>query len=151
MAKLCQSLIPSGTYAVTSSSIVQSQSFNCNRKYLSRFIALVGLPFLNFILSCHSELLANLLEVRVESFASTMRKQNYKPIFNEKEWFRAGAGSIPGLVVMRWDVQSGGHGLESQYRILTEHFSHWFVVKIVLMFVWKRPKINEKRSGLAHF
>ena len=26
-------------------------------------------------------------------------------------------------------------------------FSHELVVKIVLMFVWKRPKINEKEAG----
>ena len=30
-------------------------------------------------------------------------------------------------------------------------FFHINCCKIVLMFVWKRPKINEKEAGLAHF
>ena len=30
-------------------------------------------------------------------------------------------------------------------------FSHLFVVKIVMMFVWKRPKINEKEAGVGPF
>ena len=30
------------------------------------------------------------------------------------------------------------------------HFSHWFVVEIIL-FVWKRPKINEKEAGDSPF
>ena len=29
-------------------------------------------------------------------------------------------------------------------------FSQGFVEKIVLMFVWKRPKVNKKEAGLAH-
>ena len=69
------------------------------------------------------------------------------PSFN---WYHT-AGS-PGLVVMVNDSCSRGRGFESQHRILDGHdiFSHWFVVKIVL-FVWKRPRINKKRPGLAHF
>ena len=56
---------------------------------------------------------------------------------------------------------SGGYGRllmfeRSWFQILplntgcTWLFLHLFVVKIVL-FVWKRPKINERRLGLAHF
>ena len=30
-------------------------------------------------------------------------------------------------------------------------FPHIFVVKIVMMFVWKRPKINEKEAGVSPF
>ena len=57
-----------------------------------------------------------------------------------------------GLVVLGGDSCSKGCGLESRRRILDGHeiFSHWFVVNIVL-FVWKRPKINEKEAGTAHF
>ena len=42
----------------------------------------------------------------------------------------------PGLVVIGGDSCSKGCGFESQHRRLDEHFSHIFVVKI-LMFVWK--------------
>ena len=42
----------------------------------------------------------------------------------------------PGLVVKGGDSWSEGHGFKSQHRILDGHFSHMFVVKIV-MFVWK--------------
>ena len=61
-------------------------------------------------------------------------------------------GGSPGLVVMGGDACSKGRGFKSRCRILDGHdiFSHWFVVKIVL-FVRKRPKINKKRPGLAHF
>ena len=45
----------------------------------------------------------------------------------------------PGLVVMGDDSCSRGHGFESRCRILDGHFSHWFVIKIVL-FVWKDQK-----------
>ena len=47
------------------------------------------------------------------------------------------------LVVMGWDLQSEGCGLESQYCILNGYFSHQFVVKCVL-FCFKRLKISEK-------
>ena len=58
-------------------------------------------------------------------------------------------GGSPGLVVKGGDSRSKGHGFESQRQILDWYdiFSHWFVVKIVLMFVWKRPKITEKEAG----
>ena len=59
-------------------------------------------------------------------------------------------GRSPGLVVMGGDSRSKGHGFESRHHILDGHFSHWFVVKIVL-FVWKRPKINEKEAGFGPF
>ena len=63
-----------------------------------------------------------------------------------------GLGGSPGLVVMGGDSRSKGRGFESRHRILDglDIFSHWFVVEIVL-FVWKRPKINEKEAGMAHF
>ena len=56
----------------------------------------------------------------------------------------------PGLVVMGRDSRSKGGGFESRHRILDGHFSHLFVVKICNVCL-KRPKINEKRPGLAHF
>ena len=49
------------------------------------------------------------------------------------------------------DSNSEGRGFESQHRILDGHFSHIFVVKIVMMFVWKRPKINEKEAWVGPF
>ena len=56
-----------------------------------------------------------------------------------------------GLVVMGGDSCSDGHGFESQHRILDGHFLHWFVVKIVSLFV-EKTKINKKRGrGMAHF
>ena len=51
-------------------------------------------------------------------------------IGHEKSMMREGA--IPGLVVMGGDSCSKGRGFESQYRILDEHFSHLFVVKIAM-------------------
>ena len=45
------------------------------------------------------------------------------------------SGGSPGLVVMVRGSRSKGHGFESQCRILDGHFSHLFVVKIVMMFV----------------
>ena len=41
-------------------------------------------------------------------------------------------GGSPGLVVMGRDSRSEGRGFESRHRILDGHFSHIFVVKIVL-------------------
>ena len=41
---------------------------------------------------------------------------------------------------MGGDSCSKGHEFESQHRIMDGHFSHLFVVTIVMMFVWKRPK-----------
>ena len=48
----------------------------------------------------------------------------------KKERFHMGGS--PGLVVMGDDSCSRGHGFESQHQILDGHFSHLFVVKIVL-------------------
>ena len=59
-------------------------------------------------------------------------------------------GGSPGLVVMGRDSCSKGRGFESRHRILDGHLSHIFVVKIV-MFVLKRPKINEKEVGVGPF
>ena len=50
----------------------------------------------------------------------------------------------PGLVVMGGDSWSECHLFESQHRILDGHFSHIFVVKIV-MFVWKDE--NKRKRG----
>ena len=41
-------------------------------------------------------------------------------------------GWSPGVVVMGGDSRSEGHGFESRHRILDGHFSHIFVVKIVM-------------------
>ena len=46
-------------------------------------------------------------------------------------------GGIPGPVVMGGDSRYKGCGFELQHHILDGHFSHLFVVKIV-MFVLKR-------------
>ena len=59
-------------------------------------------------------------------------------------------GRSPGLVVMGGDSRSEGCGFESQCRILDGHFFTLICCKIVL-FVWKRPKINENEAGMAHF
>ena len=59
-------------------------------------------------------------------------------------------GGSPGLVVMGGDSCSEGRGFESQHHILCGNFSHIFVVKICNVCL-KRPKINKKRPGLAHF
>ena len=41
-------------------------------------------------------------------------------------------GGSPGLVVMGRDSRSEGRGFESRHRILDGHFSHIFVIKIVM-------------------
>ena len=48
----------------------------------------------------------------------------------------------PGLVVMGGGSRSKGHGFESRQLILDGHdiYSHWSVVKIVIMFVRKDRK-----------
>ena len=56
----------------------------------------------------------------------------------------------PGLVVMIDDSCLKVRGFESQRCILDGHISHWYVVKIEL-FIWEKPKINEKEAGVAHF
>ena len=53
-------------------------------------------------------------------------------------------------MVMGRDSCSNGRGFESRHRILDGPFSHLFVVKKINVCL-KRPKINEKRPGLAHF
>ena len=52
----------------------------------------------------------------------------------------------PGLKVMGGDSRSEGHGFESQCRILEGRFFTLICCKILLLFVWKRPKINEKEG-----
>ena len=44
-------------------------------------------------------------------------------------------GGSPGLVVMGRGSCCEGRGFESRHSILDGHFSHLFVVKIVMMFV----------------
>ena len=44
----------------------------------------------------------------------------------------AALGGSPGLVVMGRDSRPEGRGFKSLHRILDGHFSHTFVVKIVL-------------------
>ena len=70
---------------------------------------------------------------------------NYATQWLANYWLPVWAGALVGLVVM------GGHGFESQCRILDGHFLTLICCQIVLMFVWKRPEINEKEAGLAHF
>ena len=60
-------------------------------------------------------------------------------------------GGSPGLVVMGGDSGSEGRGFESRCRILDGHFFTLICCKIVLMFVWERPKINEKEAGGGPF
>ena len=55
----------------------------------------------------------------------------------------------PGLVLMGIDSRSKGHGFKSRYRILDGHFSHLFVVKIVMCF--EKTKINEKEAVVGPF
>ena len=59
-------------------------------------------------------------------------------------------GGSPGLVVMWDDLCSSHCGFDSQRQKLNGHFSHLFVVKIVL-FAWKWLKINEKEAGVEPF
>ena len=57
-------------------------------------------------------------------------------------------GGSPGLVVMGGDSCTEGCGFESQHCILAGHFFTLICCKIVLMFVWKRPKKRKRgRDG----
>ena len=58
-------------------------------------------------------------------------------------------GGSPGQVVMGGDSCSKGCEFESRHHKLDGHFSHLFVVNIVMWF--EKMRINEKRPGLAHF
>ena len=49
-------------------------------------------------------------------------------------------GGIPGLLVMGGDSCTEGRGFKSLHHILDGHFSHIFVVKIVILF--EKTKIN---------
>ena len=55
------------------------------------------------------------------------------------------SGGSPGPVVMGDDLCTRGRGFESQHRILDGHFSHIFVVKIVL-FVCLKKTVATSRS-----
>ena len=61
-------------------------------------------------------------------------------------------GGSPGLVVMDEDSCSKGRGFESWRRIL-DGFPYFTLIccKNCIDVCLKRPKINEKRPGLAHF
>ena len=56
----------------------------------------------------------------------------------------------PGLVVRVEDMHSRLSVFKSQHRISNGYFYHYIVVKIV-MFVRKRPKINEKEAGFGPY
>ena len=47
-------------------------------------------------------------------------------------WARTNKMKSRGLVVMGDDSCLRGRGFKSRYHILDGHFSHWFVVKMVL-------------------
>ena len=47
------------------------------------------------------------------------------------------------------DSRSEGRGFKS--RVMDGHFLHIFVVKIVMMFVWKDRKENKKEAGVCPF
>ena len=49
-------------------------------------------------------------------------------------------------MVMVGDSCSKGRGFKSQHHILEGHFSHLFVVKLVLY----KTKINQKEAGMDH-
>ena len=59
-------------------------------------------------------------------------------------------GGSPGLVVMGDDSCSRGHGFESRCHILDGHIFKLICCKHYIVCL-KRPKINKKRPGLAHF
>ena len=59
------------------------------------------------------------------------RKTSSRWLANKKDIL----GGNPGLVLMGGDPCAKGRQFESQHRILDGHFSHLFVVKIVMMFV----------------
>ena len=59
------------------------------------------------------------------------------------------SGTSPGLVVMGGDSCSKGREFEPLHCILDGHFSHLFVVKIVMLF--KKTKIKEKETGVGPF
>ena len=53
--------------------------------------------------------------------------------------------SLPGLVVIGGDSCSGDCQFKSQYCIIDRHFSHWSVVKIVMLVCWKDE--NKQKIG----
>ena len=60
-------------------------------------------------------------------------------------------GGSPGLVVTGGDSRFEGCGFVSRCRILDGHFITLICCKIVLIFVWERPKVNEKEAGDGPF
>ena len=54
-------------------------------------------------------------------------------------------------MVMGRDSRSEGCGFESRHRILDGHFFTYICCKNCNDVCLKRPKINKKRPGLAHF
>ena len=56
----------------------------------------------------------------------------YEVCLEETNIKKKEVGGSPGLVVMGVDSRSKGRGFKSRHRILDGHFSHIFVVKIVL-------------------
>ena len=80
-----------------------------------------------------------------------IRKMDTKSLLlngcNKRSFYKGGS---PGLVVMGRDSRSEGRGFESRHRILDGHFFTCICCKNCNVCL-KRPKIKEKRLGLAHF
>ena len=68
-----------------------------------------------------------------------IQKKKYK-LLDEK-------GGSPGLVVMERDSCPEGCGLECQHRALDGHFSHLFVLNIVMLFFKRQNKRKRGRDG----
>ena len=64
---------------------------------------------------------------------------------------RCRLGGRPGPAVMGDDSCSRGRGFESQLWILDGHLFTLICCKNCFDVCLKRPKINEKRPGMAHF
>ena len=62
---------------------------------------------------------------------------------------RSYSGGEPGLVVMGDDSCSNGRGFKSRHHILDGYFFTLICCKYFIVCL-NRPKINEKRPGLAH-
>ena len=54
-------------------------------------------------------------------------------------------------MVMGRDSCSEGHGFESRCHILDQHFVTYICCKNCNNVCWKRPKINEKVTGVGPF
>ena len=57
----------------------------------------------------------------------------------------------PGLLVIGDDSCLRGRGFESQRQILDEHFSHIFIVKLVMFVCWKDENKTKRGRGWPFF